>query len=35
MNTLAKQVGEKWPEDQNEGKHHGMTVKRDVGLSVR
>jgi hypothetical protein len=35
MNALAKQVGEKWPEDQNEGKHHGMTVKRDVGLSVR
>lgn len=35
MNALAKQVGEDWPEDQNTGKHHGMTVTRDVGLSVR
>lgn len=35
MNGLAKQVGTDWPEDQDEGKHHGMTVKRDVGLAVR
>jgi hypothetical protein len=35
MNGLAKQIGADWPEDQDEGKHHGMTVKRDVGLSVR
>jgi hypothetical protein len=35
MNGLAKQVGADWPEDQDEGKHHGMTVVRDVGLSVR
>ncbi len=35
MNDLAKQIGTEWPEDQKEGKHHGMTVKRDVGLSVR
>ena len=35
MNSMAKQVGADWPEDQDEGKHHGMTVKRDVGLAVR
>lgn len=35
MNGIAKQVGADWPEDQDTGKHHGMTVKRDVGLSVR
>ena len=35
MNGIAKQVGQEWPEDQDEGKHHGMTVKRDVGLAVR
>lgn len=35
MNDLAKQVGADWPDDQDEGKHHGMTVKRDVGLAVR
>jgi hypothetical protein len=35
MNGMAKQVGADWPDDQDEGKHHGMTVKRDVGLSVR
>jgi len=35
MNGVAKQVGATWPEDQDEGKHHGLTVKRDVGLSVR
>lgn len=35
MNAVAKQVGADWPEDQDDGKHHGMTVKRDVGLSVR
>ncbi len=35
MNGIAKQVGAEWPEDQNEGKHHGLTVRRDVGLSVR
>lgn len=35
MNALAKQVGSDWPEDQDDGKHHGMSVKRDVGLSVR
>ena len=35
MNGLAKSVGAEWPEDQKEGKHHGMTVVRDVSLSVR
>jgi len=35
MNDLAKQIGSEWPADQNEGKHHGLTVVRDVGLSVR
>jgi hypothetical protein len=35
MNDLAKQIGSEWPEDQNEGKHHGLTIKRDVALSVR
>jgi len=35
MNDLAKQIGSEWPEDQKEGKHHGLTVIRDVGLSVR
>lgn len=35
MNALAKQVGADWPEDQDDGKYHGMTVKRDVGLAVR
>ncbi len=35
MNQVAKQVGADWPEDQDTAKHHGLTVKRDVGLSVR
>lgn len=35
MNGIAKQVGGEWPEDQKTGKHHGMTVNKDVGLSVR
>jgi len=35
MNALAKQVGADWPEDQDDGKYHGMSVKRDVGLAVR
>lgn len=35
MNGIAKKVGQEWPEDQDTGKHHGMTVKRDVSLSVR
>lgn len=35
MNGVAKNVGATWPEEKNEDKHHGLTVKRDVGLSVR
>lgn len=35
MNGIAKKVGQEWPEDQDTGKHHGMTVRRDVSLSVR
>jgi len=35
MNGIAKNVGQEWPENQDEGRYHGMTVKRDVGLSVR
>lgn len=35
MNGVAKQVGANWPEEQDTGTHHGMTVTRDVGLSVR
>lgn len=35
MNGIAKKVGQEWPEDQDTGKYHGMTVKRDVSLSVR
>ena len=35
MNQVAKQVGADWPEDQDTGKHNGLTVKRDVGLAVR
>jgi len=35
MNDLAKQIGSEWPEDQDEGKHHGLTVTRDISLAVR
>ncbi len=35
MNGIAKQVGGEWPEDQKTGKHHGMTVNKEIGLSVR
>jgi hypothetical protein len=35
MNDLAKQIGSEWPEDQNEGKHHGLTITKDVSLAVR
>jgi len=35
MNAVAKRVGAEWPEDQKTGKHHGLTVNKDVSLSVR
>lgn len=35
MNALAKRVGAEWPEDQKTGKHHGLTIVKDVSLSVR
>lgn len=35
MNSIAKQVGAEWPEDQKAGKHNGLTIVKDVSLSVR
>jgi len=35
MNAVAKRIGEGWPEDQATGKHHGLTVNKDVGMVVR
>ncbi len=35
MNAVAKRVAAEWPEDQKTGKHNGLTIVKDVSLSVR
>ena len=35
LNGIAKEVGKSWPQEQDTGSHHGLTIARVTGLNVR